>query len=192
MTRRSRCLVTVVQEPLLVVLPVGVVERGVGRRSAAWICRAASVALLLEYCRALRSERRCPETERPSSRWEGEMADGAKMRAESLENKHVHEHQLTDAEQKVMESFETLDYDVCENALYRERNRNYSEAEERTRNLMYWCVLPDASFGLSLAASSRRNAASAACQIWLTRGVRRCPGSCTSRSAQSQGAAASS
>ena len=61
------------------------------------------------------------------------MADGAKRRAESLENKHVHEHQLTDAEQKVMESFETLDYDVCENALYRERNRNYSEAEERTR-----------------------------------------------------------
>ena len=72
------------------------------------------------------------------------MADGAKMRAESLENKHVHEHQLTDAEQKVMESFETLDYDVCENTLYRERKRNYSEAEERTRNLMYWCVLADA------------------------------------------------
>jgi hypothetical protein len=71
------------------------------------------------------------------------MADpqGAKMRAESLSNKHVHEHQLTEAEQKVMEKFETLDYDVCENTLYRERKRNYSEAEERTRNLMYWCAL---------------------------------------------------
>ena len=33
-----------------------------------------------------------------------------------------------------MEKFETLDYDVCENTLYRERKRNYSEAEERTRN----------------------------------------------------------
>ncbi len=63
------------------------------------------------------------------------------MRAESLSNKHVHEHQLTEAEQKVMEKFETLDYDVCENTLYRERKRNYSEAEERTRNLMYWCAL---------------------------------------------------
>ena len=65
---------------------------------------------------------------------------GSKLRAESLSNKHVHEHQLTEAEQKVMEKFETLDYDVCENTLYRERKRNYSEAEERTRNLMYWCA----------------------------------------------------
>ena len=71
------------------------------------------------------------------------MADpqGAKMRAESLSNKHVHEHQLTEAEQKVMEKFETLDYDVCENTLYREPKRNYIEGEERTRNLMYWCAL---------------------------------------------------
>jgi H+/Cl- antiporter ClcA len=65
---------------------------------------------------------------------------GVDLRNQSLSNKHVHEHQLTAAEQKVMESFETLDYDLCENELFRERKRNYSQAEESTRNLMYWFV----------------------------------------------------
>lgn len=69
-----------------------------------------------------------------------EELTGKEQRESSLAHKHVHDHQLTPAEQKVMESYQTLDYDVCENELFRERKRNYSKADESTRNLMYWFV----------------------------------------------------
>ena len=61
-------------------------------------------------------------------------------RTVSLRNKGVHEHQLTPAEQKVMDSFQTLDYDICENELYRERKRNYTSSEVRERGLLVWLI----------------------------------------------------
>ena len=42
---------------------------------------------------------------------------------------------LTASERTTMESFQTLDYDICENMLYREREAGYSQRDrlQRTR-----------------------------------------------------------
>ena len=68
------------------------------------------------------------------------ISPALQARTVSLRNKGVHEHQLTPAEQKVMDSFQTLDYDICENELYRERKRNYTSREVRERGLLVWLI----------------------------------------------------
>ena len=66
------------------------------------------------------------------------ISPSLQARTLSLRNKGVHQHQLTPAEQNVMDSFQTLDYDMCENELYRERKRNYTSREVRERGLLVW------------------------------------------------------
>ena len=68
------------------------------------------------------------------------ISPSLQARTLSLRNKGVHQHQLTPAEQNVMDSFQTLDYDMCENELYRERKRNYTSREVRERGLLVWSI----------------------------------------------------
>jgi chloride channel 7 len=59
---------------------------------------------------------------------------------------------LTTSERLIMESFQTLDYDVCQNVLYREREMSYTQRDRFQRELAYWTIYSLIGIGTGLAA----------------------------------------
>jgi chloride channel 7 len=59
---------------------------------------------------------------------------------------------LTASERATMESFQTLDYDVCENVLHREREAGYSERDRMQREAAYWTIYTLIGVSTGLAA----------------------------------------
>ena len=58
---------------------------------------------------------------------EGPSSGGRKSNYQmSLDTKSFHTHQLSASEKKKMESYEGLDYNVCESEIYRQRQMSYA------------------------------------------------------------------